>query len=167
MQKAFTVWSLVLATWLTKLFSMTKRIGSIAMTAALRAVEKSGAVIGTSLQALNLQSPLQKYQQKHPQNNNPSNVVYHNTNIVTNTNLLSGATVKNTEHKTPAVSKAALEKLPYIEHIFDLLLLADPPDLRANPLWYNDKFDTLYDADLGELMIHLAVLRKTRGKRYI
>lgn len=66
------------------------------------------------------------------------------------------------------LSRASLERVKLIRLVFDLLLLSgEAEDNKRNPYWYGDKFDELYDMEIGKLRITLTVLSKSRGKAYI
>jgi hypothetical protein len=66
------------------------------------------------------------------------------------------------------LSRGALERVVIIRQIFEILLASTSPgDFRANPYWYNDTFDSLYEKDITHLRMTLTVLRKSRGKNHI
>jgi hypothetical protein len=73
----------------------------------------------------------------------------------------------STKAITVTLSKGALERVKLIRLVFDLLLLIEEPNERRNPFWYGDKFDELYDKEIGELRMILTVYSKSRGKPHI
>lgn len=57
------------------------------------------------------------------------------------------------------------EKVRVISDILLLYFQTTPPDTR-DKYWYGTTFDNLYEKDLTELYVTLAVYRKTRDKKH-
>ena len=58
------------------------------------------------------------------------------------------------------------EKVRVISDILSLFFNSTSPDVR-DKYWYGTIFDSLYDKDLTELYVTLAVYTRTRNKQHI
>src|SRR5688572_1802295 len=148
MLRAYTEWKSALVTQLRKLSLRISFILSMCMRGRESTLKKFQG--GTGLNTYHPSSYLPL--------NNPLYVVSDEI-IVTKTARIT------------AIEALKQEKVEYIREIFKLLLIShsaeDKPNEKANPYWYGDRFDYLYDKDLTYLKMTLAIYRSSKDRKSV